>query len=70
MAHGALAQALGEPGDRDKFLPLVPPMLACLAATLNAGDEASAREALKMLIDGEAVPAELPAPGYCGAVQK
>jgi hypothetical protein len=45
-------QALDEPNDREKFSHLIPPMLQCLGATLNAGDEASAQEALEMFIDG------------------
>lgn len=51
-SHAAHVQALEDPSDRDKFSPLIQPMLACLGATLNAGDEASAQEALENFIDG------------------
>lgn len=45
-------QALDDSSDREKFAPLLPAMLQCLAATLNAGDEASAQEAIEMFIEG------------------
>ena len=45
-------QAIDDPSERDKFQGLLQPMLACLGTTLNAGDEASAQEALEMLIEG------------------
>jgi len=44
---------MDEPAHRDQFQGLLPPMLACLSATLNEKDEASAQEALEMLIEGE-----------------
>ncbi|KAL6755245.1 armadillo-type protein [Haematococcus lacustris] len=44
-------QALDEPAEREKLSPLIQPMLACLASSLNAGDEASAQEALEMFIE-------------------
>jgi len=44
-------QALEDAGDREKFAPMLPAMLQCLAATLNAGDEASAQEAIEMFIE-------------------
>jgi len=50
-----VCQAMDEPSERDKFQGLLQPMLACLGTTLNAGDEASAQEALEMLIEGACI---------------
>ncbi|KAG1673229.1 hypothetical protein FOA52_013109 [Chlamydomonas sp. UWO 241] len=44
-------QALDEPTDRDKFSHMIPAMLACIGASLNRQDEASAQEGLEVFIE-------------------
>lgn len=46
-----LIQALEEQAERDRFTSMINPMLSCLGRALQAGDEASAQEALEVLIE-------------------
>ncbi|KAK9664646.1 hypothetical protein RND81_14G058200 [Saponaria officinalis] len=44
-------QCLNSSSDRDKFQDLLPPMMQTLTEALNSGQEATAQEALELLID-------------------
>ncbi|KAH9611136.1 hypothetical protein KSS87_023271 [Heliosperma pusillum] len=44
-------QCLNTASDRDKFQDLLPPMMQTLTEALNSGQEATAQEALELLID-------------------
>ncbi|KAL8142865.1 hypothetical protein V2J09_015897 [Rumex salicifolius] len=44
-------QCLDSPADRDRFQDLLPPMMQTLTEALNSGQEATAQEALELLID-------------------
>ncbi len=48
-------QAIEDPQERERFSPLLQPMMTCLASTLNRGAEANAQEALAMFIEGESL---------------
>jgi DNA-binding transcriptional regulator YbjK len=50
-----MKQAVEDPTEREAFAPLLQPMMACLAATLNMGAEASAQDALSTFIERECV---------------
>ncbi|KAK9272999.1 hypothetical protein L1049_017806 [Liquidambar formosana] len=44
-------QCLSNPSDRDRFQDLLPPMMRTLTEALNCGQEATAQEALELLIE-------------------
>lgn len=46
-----LIQAMEEQSDRDRFQPMINPMLNCLGRALQAKDEESAQGALEVLIE-------------------